>query len=265
MRVTYWSNSKFAERIRNKAGYSKPHAETLEGWDEWKRMNAEKHRFVHWFTDEFLDDLQDVVHWIPDRLHDVRYYVKARWFDKYWCMDTKLKRGDYYDVDTRMLHGMFETLVDFVECEKAHMTMWLGDKADRPLRYRFPLLRWTSFRSRELGMRYLEWEMTLDSPDLPEDQRVPWQAESARETVALYTWWKDVRPARPDPMDASGWSEYCEVKRQKGGVLELLRRDENRKTTQQMLDQMHEMEQQYDDEDEAMLIRLIKIRKHLWT
>lgn len=265
MRVRYWSCSKFAKWIRSKAGYSKPSAATLEEWDVWKSDAEKNHRLVHWLTDEFLDMVQDVVYWIPDRLHDVRYYVKARWFDKYWCMDTKLKRGQYYDVDTRMLHGMFETLVDFVEIEKAHMTCWLDKEIKKPIRYKFPLFRWKSIRSRELGMKYLKWEMSLDSPDLPENERVPTQAADAREVAKLYIWWKDVRPNRIDPMDVSGWSEYCKLKRDEQGKRRFVSPKEDREKTNAMLSMMSKVESDYDAEDEEMLIRLVKIRKYMWT
>lgn len=32
------------------------------------------------------------------------------------------------------------------------------------------------------------------------------------EIFKLYTWWKEDRPKRPDPMEASGWSAYWDEK-----------------------------------------------------
>lgn len=37
------------------------------------------------------------------------------------------------------------------------------------------------------------------------------QAFAAMETVELYKWWKEVRPKRLDPMDASGLSDYYQA------------------------------------------------------
>jgi hypothetical protein len=40
---------------------------------------------------------------------------------------------------------------------------------------------------------------------------------------------------------------------------------EERVEVMQMLDKTHEIEKQYNDQDEEMMIRLIKIRQSLWT
>jgi hypothetical protein len=68
-------------------------------------------------------------------------------------------------------------------------------------------------------------------------------------------------------MDASGWSAYCDSKRQAGGsVLDILDDDSDDKVdTTPMHDKMRELEDKYDKEDEDMIIRLIKIRSALWT
>jgi hypothetical protein len=68
-------------------------------------------------------------------------------------------------------------------------------------------------------------------------------------------------------MEASGWSAYCESKRQAGGsVLDILDDDDgNPIDTTPMHDKIQELEDKYDREDEDMMIRLIKIRSALWT
>jgi len=207
-RSTYWGNSRLAKWLQNKVGVVKPVALELHRWKEWNKAYETNHPFVAWLTEDVFDMLQNIVMYPADVVHAARYYIKNRFFDKIHYLPTRLEPGRHYDVDTRLLHGLFETLIDFVEVEKAHMHLWLEEKP-QPLRYRFPLLRWTSIRSRELGMKYLAWETTLDKPDLEPEQRCDGQAEVAREIIALYTWWKDVRPLRKDPYDLSGWSEYC--------------------------------------------------------
>lgn len=266
--TNYWSNSKFARWITKTFGdYEKPNSESWDGWKAWRQNNEKKAPFVYWFTEEFLDDVQDVVMLPIDILHTIRYRTKNRFFDKLHYLPTRLEPGQYYDLDTRILHGLMESLVDFVEIEKAHMQLWSHPREKRPLRYRFPLLRFKSFRSRELGMKYLEWEMSLAEPQVGDDgeiqEAVPHQANVAKEIVALYTWWKDVRPSRPDPYDVSGWTEYCADNHD--GLFSNDRTEQDCRLTSQMLEQLNELEKQYDDEDEQMLIRLIKIRKSLWT
>jgi hypothetical protein len=67
-------------------------------------------------------------------------------------------------------------------------------------------------------------------------------------------------------MEASGWTAYCNSKRQAGGsVLDILDDDDHRVDTTPMHDKMRELEDKYEQEDEAMMIRLIKIRQSLWT
>jgi hypothetical protein len=94
------------------------------------------------------------------------------------------------------------------------------------------------------------------------------QASSAKEIKELYLWWTTVYPKRPDAHEASGWSAYCEKRRQKaGGDLwgHENETEEERKECMTALDLSHKIEAEYMAEDEAMLIRLIKIRHALWT
>jgi hypothetical protein len=55
-------------------------------------------------------------------------------------------------------------------------------------------------------------------------------------------------------MDISGWTEFCENK--------LNYTDEQKSN---MLANTQEIEDRYDKEDEDMMIRLIKIRKTIWS
>ena len=75
-------------------------------------------------------------------------------------------------------------------------------------------------------------------------------------------------------MDASGWNDYCEERRKKAETesldlaLPILDEDEtdsDKARKHQILEICHTMESEREDEDTEMLIRLIKIRKHLWT
>ena len=76
-------------------------------------------------------------------------------------------------------------------------------------------------------------------------------------------------PNRPDPYEASGWSALCEEQREgEDGVLGILRRPRN-KDLQRRIDQAHKvlrrMEREYEQEEEQMMIRLIRVRNSLWT
>ena len=94
------------------------------------------------------------------------------------------------------------------------------------------------------------------------------QAERAREIKELYTWWTTVYPNRPDPHDASGWSDYCEAARLANGGKWSWSGDKTPEL-KKMCDKSHKLLQKieaaYDKEDTEMMIRLIKARDSLWT
>jgi hypothetical protein len=95
-----------------------------------------------------------------------------------------------------------------------------------------------------------------------------YQANAAKEIIELYTWWTVTYRNRPDPYDASGWSEYCEASRQaNGGRLNFGEQDnpELRKMSNKSHKLLRKIEAAYEKEDEQMMIRLIKIRQSLWT
>jgi hypothetical protein len=114
--------------------------------------------------------------------------------------------------------------------------------------------------------------MTLTNEEfLEEDEKhkaePTYQAKAAKEILELYTWWKEVYPKRPDVHDASGWTAYCDMRRERGcHLLDMEdKSEEEAEMCQTALDKSRELELQYATEDEEMMIRLIKVRESLWT
>jgi hypothetical protein len=245
----YWSNSKFADWLR---GTKKPFALGFKAWDDWEAAAKKKHPFRFWLAEEGLDHLQRVFTFPNATYYNIVYYINNRWITKTHALTSNLKKGDYYDLDTRIIECLFDELVNFVEVELAwHHVMW-SEKETAPWWRR--VFRFRTWRSPSHGIAHLEWESNLKydeewDKDTERYGRPTPQAINAQEKLALYNWWKQ-RPNRPDPDEVSGWSEYCKNK------------DEN---AQRPLDKLREIEQQYEDEDTEMLIRLIKVRKSLWT
>jgi hypothetical protein len=124
------------------------------------------------------------------------------------------------------------------------------------------------------GLDNLDWQRNLkndaewmDKTDPDYGKPTP-QAERAQEILELYKWWTIGRPLRRDPHDASGWTAYCARRRSKDGsdLWDLEdRTEEERAESGRILDELQRLEQQYEEEDESMLIRLIKVRGALWT
>jgi hypothetical protein len=173
---------------------------------------------------------------------------------------------------------MFNELVDFVEIEQAwHHCLW-SDEAKTEFEapwWRKGWLRWRTWRSPEAGMAYLNWASTLTNAEfLDEDKKhlaePTHQAKAAKEIIELYTWWTVTYRNRPDPYDASGWTAYCEASRATNGgslwgSLGGDKTPELKKTSTLALKKLRKMEEAYEKEEEAMMIRLIKIRQSLWT
>lgn len=269
----YWSCTKFADWVR---GTAKPGSETGSGWRHWRRVAAVTHPWRYWLAETALDRLQDVWLWIPDRINDIRYYINNRWVTRTHALTAHprdIPRGEWRDVGDRFLPCLFNELVDFVEIELAWSNcMW--NMAEQR-RWHMPWWRrwYRGWRCVPAAMAYLEWASELTNEEwLSDDEKhlaePTQQAIAAREIRVLYHWWTEVYAKRPDPMDASGWSDYCKLSREVHGR-DWLDPDNDTPELAEMsrscLDRCREIEEAYAREDEEMMIRLIKIRNSLWT
>jgi len=276
MRSNYWSCSKFADWLR---GTAKLSAGTSEEWDEWRTTAQMKHNFRYWLAEEALDAIQNFVNYPMDKLNDVRYYINNRWVSKSHALTAHprdIRPGSWCDVGNRFLPCLFNELVDFVEIEQAwHYCMWNEEervKYNVPW-YRSGWLRWRTWRCPEAGLAYLTWASTLTNEEFLEEgekhlAEPTYQAKAAKEIIELYTWWTTVYRNRPDPYEASGWTAACEASRiANGGRLNF--GTEKDPVLKKASDKAHKLlqkiEKAYEAEDEAMMIRLIKVRQGLWT
>lgn len=263
-RSSYWTCSKFAHWVQTVCGVDrpKPTAATSEEWRDWKRHMKEHYPKVYWFTEEFLDDLQDILMFIPDCYNELRYYVSNRYFDKIHYLPTRLKPGRYHEISDRMLHGLFETLVDYIEVEKASMQMWGEKEKDYryPLVFRLRVLRWFGhYRCPQAGLDYLKWEMALGDNS-------PYQAKSAMKQWELYRWWKYVRPNRPDSYEKSGLSKILDDSNDsEDDELPIFNFSRNDPEYEAASILQREIEDAYEAEDTQMMKDLIEIRRELWT
>jgi len=262
----YWSNSKLANCIR---GRKKPEMAEMTEWARWEFEAKEAFPIRYWLAEELLDSIQSIIHWPFKRINDIRYWLNNRFVVRTHQLTSKLQPGAWHELDERILHCLFDELVNFVEIDSAWMAVCWNDAAR--VKYRVPVwrrhwwLRWfRQWRNRAAGLDHLAWEMTLTD----EKGQPTFQAQRAKEVYELYFWWTTVRPARPDPYQASGWLAHCEKLREKYGPGLPLWGSKTRaekKESDLARRQLDRMEADYDKEDERMLIKLIKIRKGLWT
>lgn len=277
MRSHYWTCSKFADWVR---GTPKGAAKTSEGWDEWHKL-AGQSKFRYWLAEEGLDYAQKIVFFIPDTLYSIKYYINNRWVTRTHALTAHprdIKPGTWSDVGHRFLPCLFNELVDFVEIELAwwHIAWNTEDRA----KYNVPFWatgwwRWRVWRCPQAGLDNLEWQRKLTwEQDYPDQElgdkvgKLTPQAVKAQEILDLYTWWTQTYRNRPEPMEASGWTAYCEAARLANGGKMSFSSDktpELKKMSKIAMKKLHKMEADYEKEDEAMMIRLIKVRHGLWT
>jgi hypothetical protein len=260
---------KIFDDLKAKLTYDKPVAMQWHEWDEWEAKMQKERPLAYWLNETVPDFFDDIYNFITKPFNDLRYWIRYRVFDKYHIINTGLEPG-YHDCDERMLHGMFNMLVDFVEIEKAWMCVVFSTENRKKYNYPWFSLGWLrvkNFRCREAGLDHLDWEYSLGNPNLNQYDRCESQSANAAEILYLYKWWTEERPNRPDYMDVSGWSAWCDHRDRKGYKL-FTDKDytpEEKIEERRILDLSRKIEEQHAQEDTDMLIRLVKIRRSLWT
>jgi hypothetical protein len=182
-------------------------------------------------------------------------------------------------VGNRFLPCLFNELQDFVEVELAWWHIAWADK-EAKAKYKAPFWatgwwRVRTWRCPQAGLDNLEWQRNLRhsvddgwSEGDPNIGKPTPQAVKAQEILDLYTWWTTTYRNRPDPYDASGWTAACEAQREaNGGKISFNSpKDPALKKAQDKAHKLlRKLEADYEKEDEAMMIRLIKVRHGLWT
>lgn len=223
-RINYWTCSKVADFIR---GEKKPYALSFEDWDIWKEKQRKERPWRYWMSDTVLRKLQDFLYYPYDLWHSIKCYLRNRYITQTHVLKSDLKKGQWYDLDTRILHALFNELVEFVEIELAHLSKWDPNK-----KYKFK-----NGRCIEAAYDYFEWANNL-TEDYSEKQK-----EDSIKIKKLYEWWIKERPKRSNP-------------------LMTITKETHGKYYFRLID---EIEQEYAQEDTNKLIELIKIRGSLWT
>lgn len=223
-RNNYWTCTKLADIIR---GEKKPFALSFDDWDIWKEKQRKERPWRYWMSDTVLRKLQNLIYYPSDLWYSITCYLKNRYLTQTHNLKTGLKKGEWYDLDTRILYGLFNELVEFVEVELAHLSKW-----DRNKKYKFK-----NGRCIEAAYDYFEW-----ANNLPEESYGSQRQDSIK-IKELYEWWTKQRPYRDDPLmtitKKSHGKEYYKL--------------------------IDSIEKDYEKEDTAKLIELIKIRNSLWT
>ena len=243
--------------------YSPPGSMSSKGWRLFDKEFKERAPIRYWLKSGLIRRIINPIRW---RYNGISDWFRYRTTHKYHIIDTGLVPG-YYEIDTLMLHGNFNMLKDFVEVSQArHRYYWSDDYRDNSswCEKHMPFYSvFYPFRRPDLGIAYLDWASTLDDPSLPPYEQSPSQAVEAREIKSLYLWWVKDRPARKE-------IEHVHYDNQGLGWLSSLDEDfdrdaEDYKAHVENMVQRDKQAADWEAEDQDMLIRLMKIRKGLWT
>lgn len=274
----HYTSSKIVNWLRKKIfNLDKPTSLPWGKWDEWEE-NTKANRPVAFF---FTESLPNAIEWIPahsiDYLDKLRIYLVNRMNHSHGLISS-LEKGKYHEFENRLLYGMFDSYVEFIEVEEANMHVVFADseqkKYKRPWWYEFRILRWCkSWRCPEAAIDHLKWEMSLSDKDINDPMAGidNHQAIAAREKMALYTWWKHIRPSRGEAWAESGFKAFWSDMDTKyggnwvglGGTSKLTVEEEAKYN--ELSSAQDALEEQWADEDDQMMVRLIKIRRNLWT
>lgn len=248
----YWSCSAFADKLRKLFNLPpKPCVGSMKEWAEWERKSNEVNKFLNWVIEDLLDDIQDVICCPYEIYRTLKHKFINRFITKTHILNTNLEKGNWHDIDERILHGVFEALVQFVEEEKAHMHYIsfpeeYGKYVPRPTK-------------REAGLKYLEWETTLK----PQNGVSSRQAQIAYTIIELYLWWKDERPKRKDPSELVNYDYHYEKTKSKDGKWS--QKDGIERERYWNAVNAHAcIEDYYYLQDSEKLQKLISIRQYLW-
>lgn len=249
------------EEFKHWMAFQPPYALSSQAWSSFRKEFKQKAPIRYWLHHDFRKKFTLPIKWKYEKIAD---WIRYRTLDRYHILDTGLKPG-YYDADTKMLHVNFNLLKEFVEVEVAwRYVMWHDDEQKEIKNFwmyrHLPFAhRW--FRSPEHGIKHLEWEATLDDPSLPPMERSEHQAVGAREILALYLWWTKVREERTEIPFAS----FPKGEDDDDIFHGYDHNTDEYKAFAKSCDEREVQTEEWNKEDEEMLIRLIKVRKNLWT
>lgn len=175
------------------------------------------------------------------RLNSAKWWVLRRFHPRHrhHIIHTGLEPG-YYDEDTLILHGCFAMLERYIQ--------WHGGDVD--------LQKWSE---------ELKKEPDSNAPEGLQSR----QAERQMEAVDLYRWWKVERPndiaRRDDLMMQLYGGNRIRFQPTNHPMLSQMEFTPFKPDEKAMEREFRALERKIDDDEQAMLHRLIDIRRSLWT
>lgn len=255
MRVFYWSNTAFAQKLRKIFGMPpQPFSATFEGWDihKMKSVTASK---IGYKLIESLDTLQDVFMFIPDKMRSIAYYF-SNIKNQSHVLRTNIKRGQWGDLTSRIPDALMLSVIDFVEKECFWMNI-MGEKGDSNVakyarqsyiaRKLFPIYIDSETRAKH-GFALLDFQINCTEPTKREIERHPYQKIKAAYLFATGSY--------------KTFDAYDEV------GYDLTLSEPFRPMTpekREMYDKIRALEAEHEKELTKHCLNIVKYRDYLWT
>jgi hypothetical protein len=242
-------------RLQRAFNVKKPKALSWRDWQKWEEEFKSTRPVAYFF-----------VEYLPARIDRANYLIFGKptralrrfaneYVYKTHMLDSTLERGREHGISDLLLFTSFNALVKYVEVDMAKA--WVRFNTKENLLDDDDLSFKRRYWDPDSGIKYLSWMCSNERASAE-------SAETATEVLILYKWWKNVRPTRPDAYVESGLEKYENELDNK-----YLGRDRVLNYKEQIeLDKVTELcysiDEEYDLEDDAMLIRLMKLRRRLW-
>lgn len=199
MRITYWSNSKFANNIRKLFGISiQPTSASFSGWDNYINESKNISKFGYNVV-ESLDILQNIVLYIPDTFRSIVYFW-SNVVSKTHVLKTRAKLGNWSDLCQKIPDALMLAIIDFVEVEAFHMMVCYDSDTKDPViidynsqsyfkRKLFPMKIDTLTRG-NYGLAWIDYQISAFAKNKRDIDRHPYQKIKAAYIFARHEYFQ---------------------------------------------------------------------------
>lgn len=219
------SFSQFLDNLSHKY-LGMPSAATMEEWEEWENDCFKNHPIITFFLIKTRRKIRSEIYSITQTF----YHLKSKYITK----------NHYIRIDVKRFMG--SDLMNYI---------WY-DSDVKILYSNFQIL--VDFVEGENPAGHIDWNAT------------PEHSQAWQEIQTLYNWWIVDRPKRDEEFPFPNTEDYG-ITSKTAILFNNHNSDEEAaiKRWQKAVDEYHKKEYEWDTEDTEMLIRLITIRKWLWT
>lgn len=229
--------------------FTMPSSATGEVWDRWQRLTKSRYPILYFLRQRVPTMVRVKIRQTNDKIWWVRY----RTINRNHVMRIRDLKPGYYEPETKILYASFSLLREYVEVGLACRNFrWYEDRIPKWVP-KWLKSRWPRKIDPEAGIAYLRWE--IEDEDVQVNS--PAQSETAATIMRLYLWWTQEREERIDPHE--DYRIWEGVERPEGLFTG------GTPAYSEALDAMSKANDFYEAQDQAMLVKLISVRRFLWS